>query len=205
MYTGFLQWVHLCCVLVGLFQIAGNSEGPGFLFSWDLADELEESRGSTGAQETNTITAVARFRLLGEGNSDLSSQHRQRGCWFWGRGPAQACLSLPVLLVSWFLPHGSTSCPSIPCSVCASPFFKGLVGKGPGTSWTDILTSPANPWSCYVCPGEWGHKTQMWLITQKTPLFLRKETWVWRALGVPGASVLAFCGCHHQSSQVGWL
>lgn len=80
MYIGFLQWAHLYSVLVGLFQISGNSKVPGFLFSRDLADELKESGGSRGAQETNTITAVARFRLLGEGNSDLSSRHRQCGC-----------------------------------------------------------------------------------------------------------------------------
>lgn len=66
-------------MLAGLFQTAGNSEVPGFLFSRDLADELEESRGSGGAQETNTITAVARFRLLGAGNPDPCPQHRQGG------------------------------------------------------------------------------------------------------------------------------
>lgn len=69
----------MLCV-VGLFQIAGNSEVPGLLFPRDVADELEESRGSRGAQETNAITAVARFRLLEGGNSDLSSRHRQCGC-----------------------------------------------------------------------------------------------------------------------------
>lgn len=53
-----------------------------------------------------------------------------------------------------------------------------------------------------TCPWSQGHVTQMWLVTQKISLFLKKEVWVWQALGVPGASVLASCGCDNKSGEV---
>ena len=123
-------------MLAGLFQTAGNSAVPGFLFSRDLADELEESRGSGGAQETNTITAVARSRLLGAGNPDPCPQHRQGGAAS-GHAVLTELVSPAALRVSWFLPRGSTSCPSRPCSVPVLPFSKVWLVRGQGPhGWT---------------------------------------------------------------------
>ena len=48
------------------------------------------------------------------------------------------------------------------------------------------------------------HDTDVVNYTEEA-VFLRKEVWVWQALGVSKASILVPCGCHYKVSQIEWL